>query len=49
MIDEFKYFGDRIIELEVENEQLQKVSMEGKNVMFILNEVRNNCNMVLIV
>ena len=48
-IDELKHSGDRIIELEVENEQLQKASMEGKTTVFTLNEVRTDCYMVLLV
>ena len=48
-IDELEHSGDRIIELEAENEQLQKANMEAKNTVFTLNEVRNNCNMVSIV
>ena len=43
-IDELKHSGQRIIELEVENEQLQKASMEGKTTVFTLNEVRTDCN-----
>ena len=39
-IDELKHSNQRIIELETENEQLQKASLEGKTTVFNLNEVR---------
>ena len=39
-IDELKQSGQRIIELEAENEQLQKASLEGKTTVFNLNEVK---------
>ena len=44
-IDELKNSGQRIIELEAANEQLQKTSMEGKTTVFTLNEVRTDCGM----
>ena len=47
-IDDLKNSGQRMIELEAENEQLQKASMEGKTTVFTLNEVRTDCNMVLV-
>lgn len=43
-IDELKHSGQRIIELEVENEQLQKASLEGKTTVFTLNEVSTDCS-----
>ena len=45
-IDELKNSGQRIIELEAENEQLQKASMEGKTTVFALNEVRTDCRVL---
>lgn len=45
-IDELKNSGQRIFELEAENEQLQKASMEGKTTVFSLNEVRADCSML---
>ena len=41
-IEELKHSGQRIIELEAENEQLHKATMEGKTTVYSLTEVRVN-------
>ena len=38
-IEEMKHSNDRIIELEAENEQLQKTAVEGKTTVYSLTEV----------
>ena len=46
-IDEMKQSSQRIIELEAENEQLQKSNLEGKTTVFNLNEVTIDCGVLV--
>ena len=41
-VEELKHSRQRIIELEAENEQLQKATLEGKTTVYSLTEVRHN-------